>query len=224
MFGELDSYTIAQFIPFTREVYFRLFERLNEAVWPWQLVLLAVLAAVPVLIRRDLGLLAGPVLALSWIWVATWFHFRLYAELNWAAGYLGWLFLIQAGLILVAGVRGRLSWGGGLRACIGTGLFGFAVAVLPLLGPLFGRSWAGMEVAGTAPDPTAVATLGILLLPARVPWLLVPAPIIWCAYSAASFWALGWLPGLVLIAAVVLFALSCLTPAGSSGSAPGSRA
>jgi len=62
-----------------------------------------------------------------------------------------------------------------------------------------------VEIAGTAPDPTAVATLGVLLLARRVPWLLVPVPVLWCLYSGVTWWALGWLPGLFNIGVVLAF-------------------
>ena len=57
----------------------------------------------------------------------------------------------------------------------------------PVLGPLFGRSWSQIEVFGVAPDPTAVATLGVLLLGSgRVRWELMALPLLWCAVSGAT--------------------------------------
>ena len=44
------------------------------------------------------------------------------------------------------------------------GVFLFALVVQPLIGPLMGRSWQQVEIFGIAPDPTVIATLGILLL------------------------------------------------------------
>ena len=208
MLGELDTYTVSQFIPVTPEVYFRLFERLNEAVWPWQVLVFAAAAMVPILVWRRRGGAAAVLMALCWFWVAAVFQFRFHAELNWAGPYFGWAFLIQGVLVLIAGARGRLNGVLGVRAMIGAGIMGFAFLLYPLLGPLTGRSWAGLELAGTAPDPTAMLILGLLLVSLRVPWTLVPIPVLWCLFSGATWWGLGWSPGLVNIVVVLVFLLS----------------
>ena len=62
--------------------------------------------------------------------------------------------------------------------------------IQPLIGPLLGRPWAQVQIFGVAPDPTAVATLGILLAADRVPWTLLIIPIIWCIISAATLWTM----------------------------------
>ena len=205
MLGELDTYTISQFIPMTPEVYFRLFERLNTAVWPWQIPALAAVFLGSVLAWRRSGPVAGVLLGACWIWVAVIFQFRFHAELNWAGPYFGWAFLVQGVLVVIAGARGRLDRMPGPQAMLGGAMVGAALVPYPLLAPLTGRSWAGLELAGTAPDPTVILTLGVLLLPARVPWLLVPIPVIWCLYSGAAWWAVGWMPGLVNIVAIPVF-------------------
>ncbi|WP_420799541.1 DUF6064 family protein [Noviherbaspirillum sedimenti] len=48
-----------------------------------------------------------------------------------------------------------------------------------------------MEMFGLAPDPTAVATLGLLLCTSRVPWLLLALPLLWCAISGATLFTMG---------------------------------
>jgi len=160
---------------------------------------------VPILLRRGNGATAGVLCGLCWVWVAVVFQFRFHAELHWAGPYLGWVFIVQGLLLAVAGVRGWLEAVSGVRALIGLGLMVAAFVVYPIMAPLTGRSWQGVEIAGTAPDPTAVATLGVLLLARRVPWLLVPVPVLWCLYSGVTWWALGWLPGLFNIGVVLAF-------------------
>lgn len=207
MLGELDTYTIRQFIPMTPEVYFRLFERLNELVWPWQVPALTAAAIAAVLAWRRHGVVAGVLLGACWFWVAAVFQFRLHAELNWAGPYFGWAFLVQGVLMVIAGARGRLDGVPGARAMTGAVMIGAALVLYPLLGPLTGRAWAGVELAGTAPDPTVILTLGVLLVPARIPWTLVPIPVLWCLYSGATWWAVGWMPGLVNTVAILALAL-----------------
>jgi len=67
----------------------------------------------------------------------------------------------------------------------------FALAVQPLIGPLVGRSWNEVEIFGVAPDPTAVATIGILLMAAdRIFWELLVLPVIWCALTGLTLWTM----------------------------------
>ena len=67
----------------------------------------------------------------------------------------------------------------------------FAIFFYPLMAPLLGRPWRQAEIFGIAPDPTAVATLGVALLaPARTMWLLLPLPLLWCLVSGATLWTM----------------------------------
>jgi hypothetical protein len=66
-----------------------------------------------------------------------------------------------------------------------------ALALYPLLAPLAGRPWRQAEIVGVAPDPTAIATVGVLLLASgRIPWLLLGLPLLWCAISALTLWTM----------------------------------
>ncbi len=74
-----------------------------------------------------------------------------------------------------------------------------------MLGPLFGRSWSQIEVFGVAPDPTAIATLGVLLLASgRVRWELMVLPLLWCAVSGATLLSMDSPAAGIPIAAAVL--------------------
>ena len=67
----------------------------------------------------------------------------------------------------------------------------FALAVEPLAGPLLGRAWRTVEIFGVAPDPTAVGTLGILLLASgRGRWVLMVIPALWCAVTGGTLWTM----------------------------------
>jgi hypothetical protein len=79
-------------------------------------------------------------------------------------------------LLLVASLLNALTFDWRRPAgWIGYFLLGFALAGQPLLAPLQERGWASSEVFGIAPDPTAIATLGILLRPRQA-----------CAVAAAD--------------------------------------
>jgi hypothetical protein len=96
--------------------------------------------------------------------------------------------------------RGLARWTGYL-------ILAFALAVQPLLAPLQGRGWATSEVFGITPDPTAIATLGLLLLArGRLLPLLLPIPLLWCLLSGITLWTMGELQAWALFAAPALAA------------------
>ena len=104
-------------------------------------------------------------------------------------------FAIEALLLVWTGViRNRLSFHS-YRDWIGrtgVGLVLFALVVQPLIGPLVGRDWKQAEIFGVTPDPTVLATLGILLtVNKRPPWGLMIIPLIWCILSGATLWTMG---------------------------------
>ena len=90
----------------------------------------------------------------------------------------------------------------------GLAIFLFALLAQPLIGPLLGRPFRQIEPFGVAPDPTAVATLGILLISTdRVAWELMVIPIAWCLVGGATLWAMGSpdAPLTPLVALIVAF-------------------
>lgn len=205
MLGELVTYEFIDFMAMTPEVYFRLFERLNTLVWPLQLLVFALLGAGADALRRGQSVIAGALLGLCWLWVGLAFQFSLHGELTPAGVWLGWAFVLQALLLPIAGWRGQLAGRWGPRAGIGLAMLAFAVLIYPLLGPLTGRTWAGLEVPGTAPDPTLMAMLALLLMTPRLPWLLVPIPLLTLVFNAFTWWTLGWAPGVAVGIVAILF-------------------
>lgn len=196
--SEWWTYTLSDLLMFSPQTYYRLFELYNAAIWPAQLVALALGLAIWALSRRAearYGRLVSAILAGCWLWVAIAFLLNRYATINWAAVYFAAGFGLESALLIWNGViRGRLE----LRPTEGvvgrTGLWIllFAILVQPLIALLLGRPWRQIEIFGVTPDPTAVATLGMLLLTTgRVRWELIAVPTIWCAISGATLWALG---------------------------------
>jgi len=211
--SEWWSYSLRDLLMFSPRTYYRLFELYNSELWPLQFLFLALGAAVLLLWRRP-GNMAGrtlaALLALCWLWVAWAYHWQRYANINLAAHYFALAFALEALLLLWLGVvRGRLTLAaaGSLRQRSGLGLFVFAWLCFPLLGPLLGRSWSQAEIFGMAPDPTALATLGILLFSgARPLWWLYPVPVVWCLVSGTTLWAMQS-PDFVIAPLIALLAI-----------------
>jgi hypothetical protein len=205
------TYSLSDFLLFSPRTYYRMIERHNLAVWPLQLVTLALGLGITVLIRGPearRGRLVSLTLAALWSWVAVSFVWARYAGINWAAEYLVWLFAVEVLLLgYVGGVRGMLGfhWRRDAAGALGIALLLSAVALYPFLAPVQGRGWRQAEIFGIAPDPTAVATLGLLLLTENAPrWGLLVAPILWCLVSGATLFGLGSAEGWVLLPAALL--------------------
>jgi hypothetical protein len=224
--GDLLTYALSDFLLFSRETYHRLFELHNEAVWPAQLVAAALGIAVLALLRWPgvaQGRAIAAILAACWFWVAWAFHLERYATINWAAVYFAAAFIVQALLLVWVGVlRGRLVFRPGRDRAGQAGLVVsvFALAVQPLVGLLVGRAWPGIEVFAVAPDPTVVATLGLLLTAERTPWGLAAIPVLWCAVGGATLWAMESPEAVVMPVAAVLFVLLGAWRTVSRGRAP----
>lgn len=211
--SEWWTYRLADLLMFSAKTYYRLFERYNTAVWPAQCIVLAIGGAIFLCALRSGARgarLAAILLAACWLWVAWAFFWQRYATINWAANYFAAAFLLQALLLLWLG--GQRTHPGGLAPAgppriVGAALLGFAVLVFPALAPLSGRPWQQAEIFGIAPDPTALATLGVLLV-ARAPWQLWPLPLLWCAVSAATLYTMqsadAWVVGGCALAALLL--------------------
>jgi len=192
--SEWWTYRPADFLMFSPRVYARLFEAVNETWWPLHLLLLpAGLLGLWALARGRAPLALALGCGAAWLLCSTVFVQARYEPINWAAGYLVPLLWALAVLLPVLAwrTRHRAAVHGAARrvACV---LAAWALLLHPLLAPLAGRGWAQAEVLGLAPDPTAIATLALLLVlpphPGRagraaalLAWLLVLA---WCAFSA----------------------------------------
>jgi hypothetical protein len=206
------SYSLSDFLLFSPRTYYRLFEIHNRAIWPAQIVTLLFGAVILLLARRGgawRARLIAAILAGCWLWVGWAYHLQRYSTINWIAPYFAAGFAIQALLLSWTGVmRGRLSVRFDARTIGRAGLciFLFALLVQPLIGPLVGRDWMQAETFGGTPDPTAVATLGLLLAAGRVAWPLLIVPLLWCAISGATLWAMDSPDAMVVpgAAAVVL--------------------
>ena len=213
------TYALSDFLLFSPGTYYRMLERHNEAVWPAQILTLGLGLGTLGLLRRgtpEPDRIISTIVALLWFWVAWSFLWNRYATINWLATYLALLFAIEALLFVWLGaIRGRLRFrpGGGAAGRLGMAVFILALVVYPMLAPLAGRPWVQAEILGIAPDPTVLATLGLLLLTEGRPrGELLAIPILWLSISGATLWAMGsteativWLTALLVVVAIIMF-------------------
>lgn len=194
---EWSTYTLSDFLMYAPRIYWRMVESYNRAFWPLQLPLLA--AGFAALWLTHIGTVRAwrptvLVLAAIWLWVGWAFLWERYATINWAASYVAIAFGVQA--VLLAGMALRLRQPAatpGLRSRGLGGLLAAAGLVYPLLGLALGRPWVQAEVFGMAPEPTALVTLGLLLLGGQPSSrtgqaLLFYIPLLCLLLGAATAW------------------------------------
>ena len=222
--SEWWTYSLSDFLLFSPSTYFRLFALYNAAIWPAHLPavvlgtgMLAVLARAA---ARWQARLVCVLLALVWLWVAWGYLLTRYATINWAASCLAVAFAVQAGLFLVMGAAvrqgGFIPFAAGRRATgrrrLGVGLVGFALFVYPFIPLMTGRPISQAEVFAIAPDPTVLATLGMVLMEPRMHWGLFVIPCLWCGLSGLTLWAMAT-PGfwIMPVAACLAFGAAILS-------------
>jgi Family of unknown function (DUF6064) len=236
--SEWWTYRASDFLMFAPRTYWRLFELHNEAWWPAQpLLLLAGLAWLLWARRRGAVALRVGVagLAAAWAFVAVAFLLPRYAPINWAASAFAIAFLAQACALLALATRADVrAVPSGTRRRVGALLCAWALLGHPLLAPALGRSLVQGETFGLTPDPTVIATLGLLLwvgASSRITagllclvWLLA---IAWCVVSMATLWTMdsaqGWVVLAATLAALVLSRLGRVRAVVASTSVPPNR-
>lgn len=204
--SEWWTYSLSSFLLFSPRTYYRLFELYNAEVWPLQFVALALGLGALVLIWRQppwSGRAVAAIFAACWLFVAWAYLLERYDPINFAARYFAIGFVLQAALLIWSGVlRNRLRFElSDLPGRVGLAILFYAVTIHPLITPLTGRPWSQAEIFGLAPDPTAIATLGVALAAARPQWRLLVVPVLWCTISGLTLWTMespeAWLIALL---------------------------
>lgn len=210
--SEWWTYRPEDLLLFSPRTYWRLFELANATLWPLQILIFGVGAVILIRVVRPTPwsrrMIAG---AMALAWALAGFHFvgTLYAEINWAAVFAVPVFAAEAALLLWFGVtRKKLTFtlDRKVSAFLGFGLFTYALLLHPLVAPLAGRPVTAAEIIGIAPDPTAIATLGLLAMGGRGKtfWVLFMAPSLWCFVSAMTLFTMGAWEGWILVTSFIL--------------------
>ena len=212
------SYSLQDLALFTADTFFRLFELNNTALWPFQFLMLVVAVMLFLLAQRTDRKSANSlaiILALLWCLVGWQFFHKLYTPIYPAADWFALLFATQALLFLTLGLRlsrRRLFYNRMPHPTYpGAILFFYAIAIHPLAGLMFERNWQSLEIFGIAPDPTALGTLGLLLLmPGVKPKILAVIPLGWCVISGLTYMAMELPIGLLTPAVAILASIASI--------------
>lgn len=201
--SEWWTYSLSDFLMFSGRTWYRLLE-LHNTVWsPLHVVttlaagwlLFAMRSASPGRLRGALVLAGG-----AWLFAAWAFHWVRYAPINWGADAFALGFGLQGLALVWQGWTARdLRVGSDLAGRVGQAML-LVATLYPLLALAWGRPLAQSEWFGLMPDPTALATLGMLLClrrgdaPGRPSinriWLML-IPLLWCAVTGATLWTLN---------------------------------
>ncbi len=195
--SEWWTYTLSDFLMYAPRTYWRMVELYNRDFWPMHLPLLAAgLGALwlTVVRRAPVVRMGTLMLATAWLWVGWAFLWERYAAINWAAQYMAIAFAVQA--LLLAGMAlspGKTALQPGTAARRLGWLLAAGGLLYPLLGLALGRPWIQAEVVGMTPEPTALFTVGLLLLngqPSSVTGraLLFYIPVLCLLLGAATGW------------------------------------
>ena len=195
--SEWWTYRLSDFLMFSPATYWRLVERYNRDVWPLHLLTIAAGAMLlwwAASRRPKAGTIVAAVLAPMWIWVGWAFYRQRYAPINWAAEYFAIPFALQAILLAVVAAiatRGNAQPAGTLARACGIALAAIGVFVYPFIALVAGQPLSQAEVFGLMPGPTAMGTLGLLLVSGGRHWRwLALVPALAMLAELATRWAL----------------------------------
>lgn len=202
MNADLTTYSLADFVPFTAEVYRELFRNYNEEWWPVQLFTAAlglfivwVASRFP---REEKSKIIGLGLAACWAWVGWAWYYEVYSDLNWAGRYFAGACFVQAALLAAMGFTGRFDASySAKRKEFGREVALFGIVAYGLFALLSSKPWADSLVFGHDPQATAVTTIGLVFFTARPAWPLLIVPIAICAVAGATAYVLGTFVGYV---------------------------
>ena len=195
-------------VPFTVDDFFDVLAAYNTAMWPAALALWVVSVAVVI---RSVRAIEPPhatlslLLAVHWAWSAVAYHALFFTRVNPAAWLFALLFLVEAGLLLWAGVaraRLRFSSGRSARHVVAGALIAYGLAY-PLLTLTEGMAFPRVPTFGL-PCPTTIFTAGVLMTLDRPAWSLAVVPVIWAVIGGSASVLFGVTADLMLPVAAVL--------------------
>jgi hypothetical protein len=170
--------------PFTTEQFLGVFRKYNTGVWPMQIVLY-ILAALAIVFSfkkfKNSDKLNSIILSFFWLWMGIVYHLIYFTSINKGAYLFGGLFIIQAIILLIAGLKGHLNFEYKTNgySIVGGIFILYALVIYALLGFLFGHGYFQSPTFGL-PCPTTIFTFGLFLWTGKkVPKYVLIIPLIW---------------------------------------------
>lgn len=184
-------------IPFTTEQFLQVFEKYNQAIYPFQFVLIIVAISTVFLAasrKPFANKLISYLLGFLWLWTGIVYHLVFFTAISPPAYLFGILFIIQGLLFLYEGVvRNRLSFRSSQKS---SGIFGaifiaYSLVIYPFIGYILGRTFPATPTFG-APCPTVIFTFGLLLwTDKRFPLNLLIIPVLWSLVGTSAALSFG---------------------------------
>lgn len=176
------DYALQDFIAYSGETYLALLAQVNYSYWPLQIVAITASFLALVLAYGRGKCWSLVLLSSFWFLLGVVFYQEFYSQLNWAWRAFYWLATSQGLLLCFLALVGRTHEGcGKVQHVLGVVLSLFGLLFLPLLSWLLSepRSLAFTQLAGIHPFPTAVVSLGIVLIAVSgfKLWVLTPIPL-----------------------------------------------
>ena len=191
----LQSYSLHDLLIFSPESYFKLFELSNKALWPFHifLILLAVVAVFLLYKRYQLvSRLIFIWLGLVWCFVGYWYFGQFYSQINTYAHIGKYLYYVEAVLLFLYAIfsshdvkTSYKQW----QVMIGGGLILYGLLIHPIVSlMMWNQPLIRSELFSIAPDPTAIVTIGFLLLMlVRGYIMLIVIPAFWLLLSIMTY-------------------------------------
>jgi Family of unknown function (DUF6064) len=185
-------------LPFTTEQFLAVFAAYNAVIWPLQIAAyaLGLLVLAALFWKGAFALrLILLVLALMWAVNGILYHFLFFAPVNPAAKIFAALFLLQAALFAACALKDsglRIQIHRDLRAGAAIVVLAYSIILYEALGLAAGHGLMAGPMFGVAPCPTAIFTIGLLILMRgrAVKWLAV-IPLIWAIIGTSAAILLG---------------------------------
>lgn len=212
-------------LPFTVEQFYDVFRAYNTAVWPAQVLLLALGIAAVLLVffpQRWSGVGISAILALLWAWLGLAYHLAFFTSINPLAYAFAGLSVAGAVVFLWQGVvRRRLEfkWVFSAHTWLGLALIVFALVVYPAWSTYAGHGYPTLPTFGL-PCPTTLFSLGLLAF-ATPPYPRSPhiVPVLWSFVGAQAAFLLAVQPDLGLLVAGVFGILLLVRSGGAAARA-----
>jgi len=206
------KYWLSDFLPFSIESWAGLLGYYNQKLWPFSLLLIPFCITLFWLSNQqtlNTKRIALWLLAACWLWVGIVFIRLLFVTLNWAAGYVFFLFVVQSLFLFVypLSARFKLSLSNQKNDVTHYAVMFLALLILPGIQFFSGYHSHQLGWFALTPDSTVLVTLAVL---GTMRLLVLPLTLIplFCGLLVfAQAWPLGDLAGVLVLPLSVLVLL-----------------